>query len=132
LLIINISMPPHEEKLAEALGLPEPLVRQFRDIVVPDNAKEDIKKVRQNLYEMMIRSADGIEELMDIAATSRHPRSFEAMALLMKSNLEAARDLADLEKKRLETEKLRGEGAKQIDDIEMTSVEFLHSIKEIK
>ena len=120
-----------DDTIGEALGLPEPVTRDFRPIVIPETPKDDHERARQNLYEVMTRNADALEEAVQMAAIAQHPRAFEVISLLVKAGLEASRDLADLEKRRLETEKLKGDAAKVINgsDTEMSSTDILHSLK---
>ena len=85
---------------------PEPSVR-----VVPNtNGKDDetdYNYTRENYYNLIERNQDAVEEMLEIAKQSEHPRAFEVVGQLIKSGLEANKELMNLHKtkKDLTTEK---------------------------
>ena len=85
---------------------PEPSVR-----VVPNtNGKDDdidYNYARENYYNLIERNQAAVEEMLEIAKQSEHPRAFEVVGQLIKSGLEANKELMNLHKtkKDLTTEK---------------------------
>ena len=85
---------------------PEPTVR-----IKPktDGKDDDIdyNYARENYYNLIERNQDAIEEMLEIAKQSEHPRAFEVVGQLIKSGLDANKELMTLHKtkKELSTEK---------------------------
>ena len=85
---------------------PEPSPR-----IVPnkdgDDKEIDYNYARENYYNLIERNQDAIEEMLEIAKQSEHPRAFEVVGQLIKSGLEANKELMNLHKtkKDLTTEK---------------------------
>ena len=64
-----------------------------------DTAKNDFEMARANIHEVIQNGTYAIEKLSQIADQSQHPRAFEVLATLMKTMLDANKDLLDLQKK---------------------------------
>jgi Terminase DNA packaging enzyme len=64
-----------------------------------DSAKNDFEMARSNIHEVIQNGTYAIEKLAQIADSSQHPRAFEVLATLMKTMLDANKDLLDLQKK---------------------------------
>ena len=84
---------------------PEPPAR-----IIPKTGKDDAidyNYARENYYNLIERNQDAIEEMLEIAKQSEHPRAFEVVGQLIKSGLEANKELMNLHKtkKDLTTEK---------------------------
>ena len=85
---------------------PEPSPR-----IVPnkdgDDKEIDYNYARENYYNLIERNQDAIEEMLEIAKQSEHPRAFEVVGQLIKSGLDANKELMTLHKtkKELTTEK---------------------------
>ena len=79
--------------------------------VVPEtNGMEedtDFKYTRENLYNLLERGQDAVEELLEIAKQSEHPRAFEVVGQLIGKLTETNKELMGLHKtkKDLSTEK---------------------------
>jgi len=94
-----------KDPLGKALGIP-PLespasstaVQTIIDSAHDDSARNDFERARSNVYEVMERASDGVEILGQIAEQSQHPRAFEVLANLLKTQLEASRELMTLQK----------------------------------
>ena len=85
---------------------PEPPAR----IVPKSDGKDDetdYNYTRENYYNLIERNQDAVEEMLEIAKQSEHPRAFEVVGQLIKSGLEANKELMNLHKtkKDLTTEK---------------------------
>ena len=80
---------------------PEPPVR-----ITPktDGKDDDIdyNYARENYYNLIERNQDAIEEMLEIAKQSEHPRAFEVVGQLIKSGLDANKELMGLHKTKKE------------------------------
>ena len=80
---------------------PEPTVR-----IKPktDGKDDDIdyNYARENYYNLIERNQDAIEEMLEIAKQSEHPRAFEVVGQLIKSGLDANKELMTLHKTKKE------------------------------
>ena len=79
---------------------PEPPAR-----IVPKAGKDDdidYNYARENYYNLIERNQDAIEEMLEIAKQSEHPRSFEVVGQLIKAGLEANESLMKLHKTKKE------------------------------
>ena len=80
---------------------PEPPVR-----IKPktDGKDDDIdyNYARENYYNLIERNQDAIEEMLEIAKQSEHPRAFEVVGQLIKSGLDANKELMSLHKTKKE------------------------------
>jgi len=98
-----VDKPKKKDELGRALGLPEetPASRAVANIEAvghDDSARADFEKSRAGVHEVMDSAGDAIEELADIAHQSQHPRAFEVLGQLLKTKLEASRELMNLQK----------------------------------
>jgi hypothetical protein len=63
-----------------------------------DSAQKDFEMARSNTIEVMQTATHAIEDIADIASQSQHPRAFEVLSQLLKTKLEASRELMTLQK----------------------------------
>ena len=80
---------------------PEPPVRNKPKT---DGNDDDIdyNYARENYYNLIERNQDAIEEMLEIAKQSEHPRAFEVVGQLIKSGLDANKELMGLHKTKKE------------------------------
>lgn len=64
-----------------------------------DSAKNDFELARANIHEIIQNGSYAIEKLAQIADSSQHPRAFEVLGTLMKTMLDANKDLLDIQKR---------------------------------
>ena len=80
---------------------PEPSAR-----VVPNSDgndhETDYNYTRENYYNLIERNQDAVEEMLEIAKQSEHPRAFEVVGQLIKSGLDANKELMGLHKTKKE------------------------------
>ncbi len=62
----------------------------------------DYNYARENYYNLIERNQDAIEEMLEIAKQSEHPRAFEVVGQLIKSGLDANKELMTLHKTKKE------------------------------
>jgi hypothetical protein len=96
-------MTANNDPLGKALNLtPMATDTAVKSIVAKahdDSAKNDFEMARSNIHEVIQNGTYAIEKLSQIADQSQHPRAFEVLATLMKTMLDANKDLLDLQKK---------------------------------
>lgn len=59
----------------------------------------DYQYTRQNLYQIIERGTDALEEMLEIAKQSQQPRAFEVVSTLVKTVSDANKDLLELKNK---------------------------------
>ena len=103
-----------DENLDNILEIAEKLPKITRGVpprVMPEiNGVEedtDFRYTRENLYNLLERGQDAVEELLEIAKQSEHPRAFEVVGQLIGKLTETNKELMGLHKtkKDLSTEK---------------------------
>jgi len=78
------------------------VIHQNTDSVGSEELDNDIKYVRDMMYDTIKNTSDAVEEMLGIAKQSQHPRAFEVVATLLNTQREASKDLLDLHKKKKE------------------------------
>lgn len=96
-------MTSNNDPIGKALGLePIPETSKVNSIVAKahdDSAMNDFNMARANIHEIIQNGTFAIEKLAQIADQSQHPRAFEVLSTLMKTMLDANKDLLDIQKK---------------------------------
>lgn len=120
-----------KDPLDDALGLP-PMERASLEVIVPEPVSDDpdYENVRQNLYRLMAKGEEQLDEIGDIARISQHPGAFEAFSKLLKTLVDTNKEMMEI--KRTQRESSPGsEGPKTINNtLVATSDEILRMIKE--
>lgn len=82
------------------------------DAEVPTKAKDvdrdqtdDLKYVRDNIRELIDNGAYALDDLANVARTSESPRAYEVLSTMMKTLLDANKDLVDMHKRKKELSK---------------------------
>lgn len=101
------------EKLSEALDIEpiefdviEPVVQDTTPVVVETTSttvttvEEDADFARKNIKELISKGTTAMDNLLQIAAASEHPRAFEVAAGLIKNLADMNKDLLDIQKKK--------------------------------
>jgi uncharacterized protein YsxB (DUF464 family) len=92
-----------DDPLSRALNInPMPEDEAIKSIVASghdDSAMKDFNIARANIYEIIENGNFAIQKLSQIADSSQHPRAFEVLSTLMKTMLDANKDLLDIQKK---------------------------------
>ena len=63
-----------------------------------DDSDIDFQYVRENLYNLIERGQDGLEEMLEIAKSSEHPRAMEVFGQLIGKLTETNKELLNLHK----------------------------------
>jgi flagellar capping protein FliD len=92
-----------EISVEQALNLPDspPMVQPVAPIEVNENADidDDFATARKNLHQIIHKGNDALEEALLVAKSSEHPRAFEVVGGLIKTLVDANKDLLDIQKK---------------------------------
>ena len=81
----------NEDTIANALGIPPQEVVPANKSLVPvaNTANTDLDNdysfARQNLYDVLTKGTAALEELVEIAKQSQHPRAYEVLATMIKN-----------------------------------------------
>lgn len=91
----------NEDRLDNIFDLEKP---QFSEEIVKketiiDNTSEDIEAVKKVHYNLIEKSQDALDNLMDFAKASESPRAYEVVANLIKTTADVAKNLADISAK---------------------------------
>lgn len=64
------------------------------------DSEEDYEIARKSIKDLMDKSSKAIEEMLNLATATEHPRAFEVLAGMLKTSAEITRELTDLQKSR--------------------------------
>jgi len=64
-----------------------------------DNADNDFEYARRNYHDLLAKGTDALEEMMEVARATEHPRAFEVFSNMMKHVADINGNLIDLHKK---------------------------------
>ena len=100
--------------LDEVLGIIEkPLkeITKVEKVKPPVNGHDedtDFQYARENLYNLIERGQDGLEELIEIAKQSEHPRAFEVVGQMIDKLTTTNKELLNLHKTQKDIKTARG------------------------
>ena len=102
--------------LDEVLGIVETPQRdvakteKVKPLVNGQEYETDFQYARENLYNLIERGQDGLEELLEIAKQSQHPRAFEVVGQMIDKLANTNKELLNLHKtkKDIQAEKTSG------------------------
>lgn len=66
----------------------------------PANLDKDYNYARDNFYNVIEKGTRALEDLLDVATQSQHPRAYEVIATTIKTLIDANKDLVDLSLKK--------------------------------
>lgn len=67
---------------------------------VNHEVEEDFDYARKNLYDVIGKSQEALEDMIDVARQSQHPRAYEVLNQMIKNVADISKDLLDLQKKK--------------------------------
>jgi len=91
----SLNMFPIEEVKTNSI---EPIKKASKEIREAND--NDFDYARENLYSVIERGTDALEEMLDVAAQSQHPRAYEVVSTIMKTLLDANKDLVEMSDKK--------------------------------
>ena len=93
-----------DDHLDEVLGIVEKPKKEvvktgrFVPVISADDSETDFQYARENLYNLIERGHDGLEEILEIAKSSEHPRAMEVFGQLIGKLTETNKELLNLHK----------------------------------
>lgn len=95
---------------------------------------EDIQYAREMIYKNIQMGQDALEEILEIAKQSQHPKAFDTVALLLNTNRAAAKDLISIQrdKKELSREDPQGPSTVNNNMFVGSTAEIMKMLKEKK
>jgi hypothetical protein len=63
-------------------------------------ANDDFEYTRQVYHDLISKGTDALDDMMEVARMSEHPRAFEVLSTMIKSIADVNGDLLDLHKKK--------------------------------
>lgn len=105
------------DKIADSLGL-EPLQKESPQLPVAVKKEEqstdaDYEYARGNIIATIEKGREALDGILDVAGMGQHPRAYEVAANLVKTMVDANKDLLELAKKKKELEKIENKNAPQ-------------------
>jgi hypothetical protein len=85
-----------------------PLEVQQSQSVIPapeelsDDAQEDFAFARSNIRNLIRQGTGAVDNILEVARESEHPRAYEVVSTLIKTMAEMNKDLLDIQKKKKE------------------------------
>lgn len=117
--------------IGASLNLP-PIPEKARiSDLVPKIQNDDYEYARKNLYDVIEKGSDALEHIMDIAKQSESPRAFEVVTNLIKTMVDANKDLLELQKKNKELQKTNEPEQKNVtnNNLFLTTADLLKMMK---
>ena len=93
-----------DDHLDEVLGIVEKPKKEvvktgrFVPVISADDSETDFQYARENLYNLIERGQDGLDEMLEIAKSSEHPRAMEVFGQLIGKLTETNKELLNLHK----------------------------------
>jgi|TARA_R110000851_G_scaffold95071_4_gene206518 hypothetical protein len=70
-----------------------------------DHVDDDFEFARKTYYDLLMKGSEALEEMMEVARATEHPRAFEVLSGMMKNVADVNGNLLDLHKKKKEYNK---------------------------
>lgn len=104
-------MNSNNDPIADALDLTPISHAAAPALADPKKAEDnnDYEYARQNIYRTIETGANALDELAQVAAQSQHPRAYEVLTNLVKTMVEANKDLMHLKKTKAEIQRMSDE-----------------------
>lgn len=99
-----------------------------KEIEIPDDVSEDHDFARKNIYAAVESGNDALKEMLTIAKSGETAKDFEAVALLMKTIVEANKTLIDMNDKVVKAKATQDGGEKNVTNNNM----FVGSTNELQ
>jgi hypothetical protein len=98
------------DEIGKSLGL-EPLddvvegkVVQRTEVPTDDKMNKDYEYARSNFYNVIESGTEALEQMLDVAKASEHPRAYEVVSTIMKTLVDSNKDLVAMSTKKVESE----------------------------
>ena len=70
-----------------------------------DTKDNDFEYARQTYHDILAKGSEAMEEMMEVARATEHPRAFEVLSTMMKTLADVNGNLLDLHKKKKDIDK---------------------------
>lgn len=124
-----------KDLISQSLGI-EPMIdppSKIMDAIplIKAEKNDDYEYARGNLYKIIEKGQDALEDMIDVAKQSESPRAYEVVTNLIKTMAETNKDLLNLAKAKKELEKVDTPEQKNItnNNLVLTSADLLKMIK---
>jgi len=124
-----------KDLISQSLGI-EPMIdppSKIMDAIplIKAEKNDDYEYARGNLYKIIEKGQDALEDMIDVAKQSESPRAYEVVTNLIKTMAETNKDLLNLAKVKKELEKVDTPEQKNItnNNLVLTSADLLKMIK---
>lgn len=118
----------NNDTIAQALDLSP--MQDTQVATIEQEANNDYEYARQNIYAIIQTGANALDELAQIAAQSQSPRAYEVLSTLVKTLVDANKDLMNLKEKNIEIN-LKSETNYNADNRSQTNL-FIGSTAELQ
>jgi heme oxygenase len=101
-----------DDEIGKSLGL-EPMkpplagevvevieTKSLKDIDKSDQPEKDFQYARDNFYNVIEKGTEALEDMLHVAKASEHPRAYEVVSTLMKTLVDANKDLVAMGEKK--------------------------------
>lgn len=118
----------------DALGL-NPLTKyedaeiQLPAVIEPKQVDDDLDFARENLYDAVVKSQAAVEDMIQIAQQSQHPKAYEVLNSLIKTFADVSSGIADLQ---LKKQRLQSKQANPEENKSVTNNLFVGSTAELQ
>tara|TARA_R110000796_G_scaffold249115_1_gene376569 strand:- start:4603 stop:5016 length:414 start_codon:yes stop_codon:yes gene_type:complete len=75
-----------------------------------DYADKDYDYARTNFYNIIETGTEALEQMLDVAKASEHPRAYEVVSTIMKTLVDANKDLVNMSEKKKPSEEKQFDG----------------------
>ena len=125
-----------EEKLEDALNINSEIIEAEQEILAPSiipssnvDADEDFVKAKSNIAKLIEKGEDAVDGILQLAKESEQPRAYEVASTLIKTMVDANKELLDVHKQKKELDKEEDAGpAKAVQN----NTVFVGSTKELQ
>ena len=97
----QINVENHLDKILDIAEKPPKEIKKVEHVTPAVNENDDetdFQYARENLYNLIERGQDGLEEMLEIAKSSEHPRAMEVFGQLIGKLTETNKELLNLHK----------------------------------
>lgn len=123
-------MADRKDVIGQSLNLSALPVKSRITDLAPKIATDDYEFARSNLYDLINKGSHALEDIIDVAKQSESPRAFEVVTNLLKTMVDANKDLLELAKKQKQLQDEKDDGPKTVNNnLILTSAELLKMIK---
>ena len=70
-----------------------------------ENKDNDFEFARKTYYDLLVKGSEALEEMMEVARATEHPRAFEVLSGMMKNVSDINGNLLDMHKKKKDIDK---------------------------